>query len=231
MNRIYVLLFCFLAAACSKEYTLPAYYKLGPKHKVIAIVPPEVKYTGRVPKDVTTAQVEKIEDAESLAFQKDIYDELIRLSGPGKKDIKIDMQALNKTNQILEAQGISLHDSWKKSPEELCKLLGVDAIVRGNLEKERFMSDLASYGIDVAEDILDILMNKIPVALPNPTQGGTDLSRTYHVKGAAQLIDGNEGLTLWGMDRQFDANWDQPVNESVKYLARMFAKRFPYRDK
>lgn len=231
MNKFFILFICFLAAACSKDYTLPAYHKTGHKHKVIAIVPPEMKYTGRMPKDVSAAEVAKIEEAESLAFQKDIFDELIRASGPGKKDVKIDIQALSKTNQVLKSAGISISDSWSKSPEELCKLLGVDAIVRGNMEKERFMSDLASYGVDVAQDILDILINKIPLDLPNPNSGTTDMSRTYRVKGAAQLIDGSEGLTLWGMDRQFDANWDQPVNESVKYLSRMFAKRFPYRDK
>lgn len=230
MNKFYLLFICFLAASCSKEYTLPAYYKLGPKHKAIAIVPPEMKFTGRMPQDVSAADVAKIEEVESLAFQKDIFDELIRASGPDKKDVKIDIQSLSKTNQMLKSAGISIRDSWGKSPEELCKLLGVDAIVRGNMEKERFMSDLASYGIDVAQDILDILMSKIPLDLPNPNSSLTDVSRTYRVKGAAQLIDGSGGLALWGMDRQFDANWDQPVNESVKYLARIFAKGFPYRE-
>lgn len=89
MKKICILFFCFLAAACSKEYTLPAYYKLGPKHKVIAIVPPEMKYTGRMPKDVSATEVAKIEEVESLAFQKDIFDELIRASGPDKKDVKL----------------------------------------------------------------------------------------------------------------------------------------------
>lgn len=219
-----------LAAGCANNHQLPAYKKYGHQHKVIAVVPPESKYTGRVPDKMTTAEVEKLESAESLAFQKDIYDEIIRGSGTGKKDIKIDLQALNKTNQLLESNGISVRDSWKKSPEELCKLLGVDAVVRGYIHKDRFMSDFASYGISVAEDILDILRDKIPTGdIPLPTDG-MNLSRTYRVKASAQVLEGTSGLVLWGMDRQYDAEWDQPVDEVVKGMSRQFAKRFPYRD-
>lgn len=224
-------MFALLAVlhSCGNKYLLPAYKSRSAGHKVIAVVTPKAEYTGNLPKGMTMEQVRMVEIAESQVFQKELYNEIIRESGQGKKDIKINVQSLDKTNQILREKGISVDQSWDIAPDSLARLLGVDAVVKGQLKMERFMSDLASYGISVAEDIIAILRGQINIPVNLPTDG-QNLARTYDVICSAQIIEAKDGLVLWGIDRRAQSEWDYQPEIVVKQMARVFARRFPYRD-
>ena len=63
----------------------------------------------------------------------------------------------NKTQQLLATKGISVLEVQNHSPEELAAILGVDAVVHARIQKNRLMSDLASYGIELGVRILNVL--------------------------------------------------------------------------
>lgn len=214
----------------SRQNITPAYERRAPLHKVIAVVPPQTAYTGRLPKNMTPEEVAAVEELESMAYQKELYDGILWQSGPKKKDISVNLQAMSKTNQILSDSGYSIRDSWKLSPERMCAILGVDAIVRGDLQMQRFMSGLESYGLDVADDLLEILRTKIPGAeqVPLPTDN-FNLNRTYDVAASVQVLDGRDGVVLWGVSNRTQADWEFTPQQMVQGLSRQFANRFPYR--
>lgn len=225
------LVLLILVSSCgSRQNITPAYNRRAPLHKVIAVVPPQTSYTGRLPKDMTLEDAAAIEEVESMAFQKEIYDGLLWQSGPGRKDVSINFQALNKTNQLLADSGYSIRDSWNLSPEKLCELLKVDAVVRGDLQMQRFMSGLESYGLDVADDVLDILRTKIPGGdqVPLPTDN-FNMNRTYDIAASLQVLDGRDGVVLWGVSNRTQADWEFTPQQMVQGLSRQFARRFPYR--
>lgn len=227
----FALITTLVISSCgSRKNITPAYYKRASLHEVIAVLPPETSYTGNLPKDMTEAERLLVEEAESKVFQKMLYDAIINESGPRKKDVAINILSLSKTNQVLEDSGYSIHDSWKLSPEKLCQILGVDAVVRGNLRMQRFMSDLASYGLEVGDDVIDIIRDKIPggdrVTLPtdNPM-----LNRTYDIFASLEVLDGRDGVVLWGVRRQTQADWEFQPEQMIQGLSHSFANRFPYR--
>lgn len=220
----------FLGACRQNKYTLPAYESRSYGHRIIAVVPPRAEYTGNMPKGMTAEQVKSIEMAESQVFQKEIYNEIIRESGQGKKDIRINVQSLDKTNQMLRDAGISITQSWDMAPDSLARLLGVHAVVKGNLKLNRFMSDFASYGINLAEDIIGLIRGKIDIPLQLPTEGISNVSRTYDVISSIQIIEAKDGMVMWGMDKRGQSEWDYQPELVVKQMARRYAKNFPYRD-
>ncbi|MCP3928791.1 MAG: hypothetical protein GY705_06790 [Bacteroidetes bacterium] len=83
----------------------------------------------------------------------------MRSTRSGKKPIYINLQHYDKTTYLLENAGISIRDAWKEDPERLAEILEVDAVVKARIEKQRFMSDLASFGIDLGIEIMNVLTN------------------------------------------------------------------------
>ena len=216
-----------IIAGCAKSYTTPHFNAKARDHKIVAVVPFEMVYTGKLPKNMTEQQKITIEEAESKAFQMALYNAILSRSGMKKKQIKIEVQPVEKTLRLLDTAGIGSRESWNLPPETLAKALGVDAIVRTKIEKERFMSDLASFGIQVAQDILDLLKLPNPVDIYTP---GETVNKTYNVKFDSQIFNGNDGSLLWKVYGIQEADWDQKPDEIIHQLNYFLARRFPYTD-
>jgi hypothetical protein len=60
--------------------------------------------------------------------------------------LTVRVQNYTNTLQLLSANNISLHDSWYKSDEELCRILNVDAVIRMKIQKKRYMSGCGIHG-------------------------------------------------------------------------------------
>ncbi len=195
-------------------------------HKKIAILPVETFLTGKQPKKVTADQIKQIEEAEGKAFQASLYNCLLAKSGAKKKDIKIEIQTIDKTNSLLTAAGIDMRTAWSATSEELCKVLGVDAVVKTKVEKTRYMSDLASYGISLGQDILFALTD---YALWPIVPSG--MAKTNDIKADCSVINGAEGSLLWRVAVTTSTDWSMPANQIIDDLNRKFARNFPYRKK
>jgi hypothetical protein len=138
----------------------------------------------------------------------------------GKDPISVSIQDFSKTLQILSENNISIVDSWGTKPEELSKLLGVDAVLKTCVQKNRLMTDLASFGVDLGVHILNAMTNhSLWIS-----------STSKEIKANYSLIDSKDGKVLWNTTIYQDADWSQKANEIIDNLNRRSAKKFPYRN-
>ncbi|MCP3910674.1 MAG: hypothetical protein GY713_06945, partial [Actinomycetia bacterium] len=141
-----------LTVACTAvDYQSPRFRDLTLGHRTVAVLPFEMVFQGKAPKGLTAAQIRSIEEGESMAFQTSLYFRLLNRVGKGK--IGVEIQPVEVTNRILADHRIGIRESWEMSTEALARTLGVDAVVRTRVEKTRYLSDLASYGIDVGSHV------------------------------------------------------------------------------
>jgi hypothetical protein len=216
-----LLLFVFLSSCARQRYQTAAYDRLSDQHLTLAVLPSQTIMTGRIPPEMSEADRLRIEENESYAFQVAIFDEVTERSGTRSNDIVIDLQHYSETNSKLREAGLSLRESWDMSPTELAEILGVDAVIRTSIRKDMFLTDLESFGVNVAWQVLSTLgANPLPFLI-------TD--KTSDVFLSAAVIDGSSGISVWSTDKTVATDWNTRHSEIVRRLARIMARRFPYR--
>ncbi len=212
-----------LMMSCAPHYLSSNFDSKTADHEIVAVVPIEMVFTGKIPEDWTEEDVLNVEEAESQAFQISFYNEILRSTKSGSKPLWVDIQHYKKTLQLLEEHDIGIRESWKMAPEELANLLEVDAVVMARIEKNRFMSDLESYGIEVATEVINILTNyRLFLWMPVSSQ-------SKEVIADHTLLNGEDGVTLWSVSFKVGADWRQPTNQIIDEISRKAAKKFPYR--
>lgn len=219
-------LVALLGSSCRHPYFVADNFKtVTANHKTIAVIPVEMHFTGKPPEKLTKEQVAEIEVAESQAFQVSLYNEILRSTKNGKNPIRVNLQHYSSTVQLLKDKNIGIRDAWQKTPEELCKILGVDAVVKARIEKEKLMSDLQSYGIQVATSIVMAVTDYWLVPWYGVSSKSKEVSADY------SLLNGQDGATLWSISFREGADWRQPSNEIIDRISRRAARSFPYRKK
>lgn len=233
MRKLYCATFIIiLFAACSgTKFTVANFGTKTVNHKQIAILPFEIVYTGKTPKKMEATDIEKVRYAEALAFQKSMYNNILSQSGQGKKEIKIEVQQIEKTNKLLKDGSIQYLALKTITSEKLCKILGVDAVVFTRVEKERFLSDLKPFGVSITQDVLDKLHWGKTDLNNNLPQIPGNAVRTYSIKTHCELKSGANGELLWKNTMDIDTEWKSTANEVIPQLTRRYSKNFPYRNR
>ena len=213
----------FLFSCSNKYYTAGNFEEKTEKHKVVAILPAEVTLSGKLPKNVKPEDIAKAEERESIDFQYALMNSILNHANTKKYITTVNFQDINTTQKILEQNNISVRDSWKKDDEELAKLLGVDAVIRMNIRKQRYMSDEASYGVDVAKQVIyrSGIGSKVPV--PN------SVGKTYDIYASCNLLSDNQ--TLWNDNYKRSTDYDTAPNVIIEWIANDFGENFPYKKK
>ena len=105
--------------------------------------------------------------------------------------------------------------------EKLSELLGVDAIVRMQIRKKRYMSDYASYGVTIARHVIKQtpLGNKLPI----PGR----LGKTEDIYAYCSVV--SNSITLWNNNYKAAADWDNPSTEIIENITDNFGRYFPYK--
>lgn len=211
-----------LLTSCHRYYTSNSFDAKTIKHKSIAILPPQMLLTGNQPKNLNQYQIAELEEKESKLFQEALYNNILRRANQGKYSMDVNIQPYNNTIALLEKNNISIRDTWAKDDKELAELLGVDAIVRSSIQKDRYMSDLASAGIDAGRKILDVVL-KNPVSVPG------QYNKTNDIRATCSII--SNGETLWNDSYKRESDWNSPANDIIENITDNFARHFPYRKK
>lgn len=107
---------------------------------------------------------------------------------------------------------------------ELAAILEVDAVLRTEVQKTRYLSDLASFGIQLRQDILRVIS---PVYLW-PLMG-RNMTRTNDIYASAQLLNGNDAIVLWSTSRDVSTDWRSPSEQIIRGMTHRLARDFPYR--
>src|SRR4051812_3378494 len=75
-----------LACSCSSHryYTTSLFEQQAAKHKIIAVLPAEMVFTGTQPKTITPEAIAQIEEFESTLFQNALYNGILRYADTRK---------------------------------------------------------------------------------------------------------------------------------------------------
>jgi len=228
MDRLGTLLlfFVLILPSCSKDYyQVKSFKEKSRTHQKIAVLPVEMVFSGLQPFDLTDKEVLQQEEAESKAFQISLHNELVRRRETSKKGPHIELMRISKINKIIEEE-MSIKESWEIPPEEMAELLGVDAVLRSRVEKKRYFSDLASYGIDVASKLIGLIAKDIGLFA-----AGQSMKKSNDIYGRYELVDAKTEEILWSISFQEPANYKNPAEEIINGLNQKAAQRFPYKKK
>jgi hypothetical protein len=225
MKKTILFLFVVVAiisGSCSRKYYSSSFFDqqtMG--HKIIAVLPSEIVLTGKKPEQLTEEQIAKIEEEESRAFQLSLYSNILQHANSRKYYMSVGVQDVTKTMATLDENHITLRDSWKMDDKKLAELLGVDAIVRMQIRKKRYMSDYASYGVTIARDVIrqTPLGNKLPI----PSSFG----KTEDIYAYCSVV--SNSVTLWNNNFKAAADWNNPSNEIIEDITDNFGRYFPYK--
>lgn len=223
MKALQFLLFLLTISwfSCSpKYYETAAYENYAGEHQTIAILPSQTITTGRIPEEMAKEMIEQVEENESLAFQIAIFDEVAQRSGRRDGEILINLQHYTETNAKLEEAGIGFRESWTMSPTKLAEVLGVDAVVRTSIRKDMFLTELESFGVSMALSAISLLGGEALWFIP---------TKTSDVFLSASVLDAQDGISVWNTDKVVQTDWNDRHSAIVRHLARVMARRFPYR--
>lgn len=217
---VFILLF---TTACHRNYySADTYFwQRAANHRIVAVMPAEMVYAGIQPKNVTPEQIKTIEEQESVAFQQSLYNGIMNNAYSQRYYMTISVQDITTTEKLLKDNNISIRESWTQNDVDLARILGVDAIVRLRVQKKRYMSDLASYGVGVGREILSGIgaSNGFPVPyIPN---------KSNDIYASCNIVSNNE--TLWNDYYRGSSNWNRPSDQIIQDITIMFGRHFPYK--
>ena len=225
MKKALLLVFfpALITVSCSHKNYVSYFDQQTANHKIVAVLPAEMIFTGKQPENLTSEDIKNIQQTESKNFQYALYNSILRYSNSNKYFTRINLQDLVMTQKILDDHGLSYQDVWKKDDKELASLLGVDAVVRMHVREQRFMSDAASYGISVGKQIVynTGLGSKIPLPyIPN---------KTNDIYASCDIVSNN--MTLWNDNYKGSSNYNTPANVVIENIADNFGRHFPYKQR
>ena len=213
----------FLFSCSNKYYTASNFEEKTENHRVVAILPAEVTFSGKQPKNLSPDDIAKAEERESVDFQYALMNSILNHANTKKYITTVNFQDINTTLKILEKNSISVRDSWNKDDNELAKLLGVNSVIRMNIRKQRYMSDEASYGVGVARQV--IYKTGIGSKVPVPSSVG----KTYDIYASCNLLSDNQ--TLWNDNYKRSTDYDVQPNVVIEWITDDFGENFPYKEK
>jgi len=211
----------FFFTACSrKNYAVSYFDQQTAHHKLIAVLPAEMIFTGVQPKDLSPEDIAKIEENESRIFQNYLFNSILRYANSRKYYTAVGVQDISTTLKLLEDNKISIRDSWREDDRKLAKILGVDAVVRMRIQKKRYMSDLASLGVSYGRQVINQIGNvgKYVPYVPN---------KTNDIYASCNIVSDNQ--TLWNDDYRGSSNYNVSSERVIDDITDNFGQHFPYR--
>ena len=200
-----------------RDYEAPGAKAAVRTHKNFAIIPFKFIITARKPKKMTQEEFEKnTENAEKdgrTSCQAAFAGRILKKMSKGK--IVAQLQPVARTNALLNRSEISQTagnvDTYL--PEELCEILGVDAVIIGSVESAKLMSTGLAVGLKVASKFVP------------------GLGRISSGKSSADLaLYDTEGQLLWNWgtrDLKTSAIGSN-TDDLIEYLMKRATKKFPY---
>lgn len=138
-----------LFTSCAKVYYTPDSKVVANNHKKIAIIPPTVSIAAI--KHVDGEAIKEQQRTESVNFQNAMYSWMLKRKMQGKMTQEI--QELQTTNSTLRKAGFP-QSSFTN--EELCNILGVDAVITSNFALSKPMSELAAIALLLSGSVNEV---------------------------------------------------------------------------
>ncbi|MBN1939522.1 MAG: hypothetical protein JW843_08045 [Candidatus Aminicenantes bacterium] len=193
-----------LTASCATVYRSPQFHQMRPQHRLVALLPFDVSISStRLPKGMTIEMLKEMEKDEGYGTQALFYARFLRRSS----DFAVSFQDVDKTNALLAQNNIEFAALRTVTKEELARILGVDAVISGKIQREKPMSEAAAIALGVLVGFWGST-NKVNVDL------------TIH--------DGASGELFWKYSHELSGGLGSSSEQLVKAFTRKIARNFPY---
>ncbi len=200
-----------LLTACGPTiYLAKDFRNYAPKHKTVAILPADVTMELRPnqAKKTTVEQQRAIEAKSGLDFQEKIYAWLLRRGQ--QRGYTVTFQDVRQTDARLRESGIPFTELRTHTPQELAKILGVDAVLTTSVRTTKPMSDGAA----------------VAVGLIAGAWGATNQANI-----TVNIHEASAGTLLWKYDYVAAGSVFSSPETIVDALMRNASKKFPYTPK
>jgi hypothetical protein len=200
-----------LLTACGPTiYLAKDFRTYAPTHKTVAILPADVTMQLRPnqAKNTTAAQQHDMEAKSGMDFQEKIYAWLLRRGQ--QRGYTVAFQDVRQTDARLRESGIPMEQLRSRTPQELAKILGVDAVLTTSVRTSKPMSDGAA----------------VAVGLIAGAWGATNQANI-----TVNIHEGGAGTLLWKYDYVAAGSVFSSPETIVDALMRNASKKFPYTPK
>lgn len=200
----------WLTACGPSIYMAQDFRAYVPKHKTVAILPADVTMQLRPnqTRNTSAQQMQDMQERSGFDFQDRIYAWLLRRHN--QQHYTVEFQDVRQTNSRLRESGIPLAELRSHSPQELAKILGVDAVLTTSVRTSKPMSDGAA----------------VAVGLLVGAWGATNQANI-----TVNIHESDAGKLLWKYDYVANGSVGSSTEGMVNMLMRNASKKFPYTPK
>ena len=197
-NRMWFWVFVLglpLLFGCGKPYVAKDFestYK--PRASLLAIVP------------LSNLSTEPEGERAGEVIREEIYSEMTRHA----EDYTVEIQDIAETDRILSRHNLSTEEAARLPGGELCRLLGVDAVMKGSIFKY------------LSRGILEQAAEK---AVFDTVTSGSE------IKARLAIYDAQDGELVWQQDFEPKKAEPNSIDQLRKDVAWSAARSFPYRKK
>ncbi|SHI61999.1 hypothetical protein SAMN02745146_1199 [Hymenobacter daecheongensis DSM 21074] len=206
-----LVLLTLLFTACGPSiYLAQDFRAYAPKHKTVAILPASVTMQLRPneARRVSADQQRDMEQKSGIDFQGQIYSWLLRRGQ--QRGYTVTFQDVAQTNALLAQQHVAYADMAKHTPQELAKMLGVDAVLTTSVRTTKPMSEGAA----------------VAMGLLVGAWGATNQANI-----TVNIHENEAGKLLWKYDFLAAGSVFSSTENIVNMLMRNASKKFPYTPK
>ncbi len=190
----------FILQSCAKIFYAPDARPLAQNQRIIAIAPPKVSIAPR--KNVDGAALIEQQKTESVNFQREMYSWMLKRKMQGT--ISVEIQDVETTIALLSEAGIN--EGRIFTPDDMCRILGVDGILTSNYSLSKPMSEGAAIALGVIAGVW------------GPTNEAT-VSLSVHDYSTKKMI--------WNYDHKLSSSLSTPAR-LVDALMRQASRKMPY---
>ena len=208
LSSIFILAFIISVQSQTNLYENPDFDNIAKAHKIIAVVPfkTQVELRPKQMKDMDEEQLHRIEKSEGEGIQTAMYSWFLKRKKRGKLQT-IQVQDPKTTNVILKRNNIDYDNINEFTPQELAKILEVDAIISGEFETNKPMSE----GASVALGLLVGFWGSTNKAVVNMSVHNTE-----------------DGVLLWNYNKKVTGSLGSSTEDLINILMRKSSRRLAY---
>lgn len=207
-TTLLLLCFCLFSFAQTNLYVNPDFEEIAKSHKSIAVVPfkTQVKLRPKQMKDMTDEQLHRLEKAEGEGIQTAMYSWFLKRKKRGKLS-NIEVQDPKVTTALLKRNNIDYDNITEFTPQELAKILEVDAVISGDFETNKPMSEGASVALGLLVGFWGSTNNAV-------------INMSVH--------NAEDGVLLWNYNKKVRGSIGSSPEDLVNILMRKASRRLAY---
>jgi hypothetical protein len=191
------------AQASKQIYESPNLPALLGRAKKVAILPFTVNISyKKMPKGANPELIKEDEKKESIQMQQGMYTFLLRKA----EKYSVSFQDVDKTVALLKQAG-AFDKCNDMLADSLCKILGVDAIIKSSWSYQKTGSEAGA------------IASAVILGISKPTGSG---------QLVMQIYDAKDGELAWRMAKEMNEGAFSSANELMERMMRKVGRNFPF---